>query len=190
MRSSPGSTAARRCGRSPRACISAAAPCGGCSTRSSRPGLPSSTTQRLPQPMLRRGSQLDAYETADHRTCWRAIPISRRKGSHEELRRLGYQGRLQILLCQRVQIAASPADHPPRETVRDRTRGFKHKWITPLTTLISLIEGRRRVHAFSYVLGYSRRQYLHFVEARICHDHPRAHPRVRVPGRSRGDLSL
>ena len=26
-------------------------------------------------------------------------------------------------------------------------------------------EGRRRVHAFSYVLGYSRRQYLHFVEA-------------------------
>ena len=26
-------------------------------------------------------------------------------------------------------------------------------------------EGRRRVHAFSYVLGYSRRQYLRFVEA-------------------------
>jgi hypothetical protein len=26
------------------------------------------------------------------------------------------------------------------------------------------LEGRRRVHAFSYVLGYSRRQYLHFVE--------------------------
>ena len=27
------------------------------------------------------------------------------------------------------------------------------------------IEGRRRVYAFSYVLGYSRRQYLHFVES-------------------------
>src|SRR5690606_2888812 len=26
-------------------------------------------------------------------------------------------------------------------------------------------EGRRRVHAFSYVLGYSRRQYLRFVES-------------------------
>ena len=26
-------------------------------------------------------------------------------------------------------------------------------------------EGRRRVHLFSYVLGYSRRQYLRFVEA-------------------------
>jgi Integrase core domain len=26
-------------------------------------------------------------------------------------------------------------------------------------------EGRRRVYAFSYVLGYSRRQYLHFVES-------------------------
>ena len=24
--------------------------------------------------------------------------------------------------------------------------------------------GRRRVHAFSYILGYSRRQYLHFTE--------------------------
>ena len=27
------------------------------------------------------------------------------------------------------------------------------------------VEGRRRVHAFSYVLGYSRRQHLHFVES-------------------------
>jgi transposase len=26
-------------------------------------------------------------------------------------------------------------------------------------------EGRWRVHAFSYLLGYSRRQYLHFVES-------------------------
>ena len=26
-------------------------------------------------------------------------------------------------------------------------------------------EGRRRVYAFSYILGYSRRQYLHFVES-------------------------
>ena len=27
------------------------------------------------------------------------------------------------------------------------------------------VEGRRRVHLFSYVLGYSRRQYLRFVES-------------------------
>ena len=27
------------------------------------------------------------------------------------------------------------------------------------------VEGRRRVHLFSYILGYSRRQYLRFVEA-------------------------
>ena len=26
-------------------------------------------------------------------------------------------------------------------------------------------EGRRRVHAFSYILGYSRRRYLRFVES-------------------------
>ena len=41
----------------------------------------------------------------------------------------------------------------------------RRKWITPPTTWISTVEGRRRVHAFSYVLGYSRRQYLHFVDA-------------------------
>ena len=45
-------------------------------------------------------------------------------------------------------------------------------------------EGRRRVHLFSYVLGYSRRQYLRFVETQ---DLPttlaRAHPRLRAPGR-------
>jgi transposase len=39
-------------------------------------------------------------------------------------------------------------------------------------------EGRRRVHAFSYVLGYSRRQYLRFVEAQDFATTVREHVRA------------
>src|SRR5512135_221791 len=39
-------------------------------------------------------------------------------------------------------------------------------------------EGRRRVHAFSYVLGYSRRQYLHFVESQDFATTVREHVRA------------
>jgi len=38
------------------------------------------------------------------------------------------------------------------------------KWIIPPTTSILLPRESGRVHAFSYILGYSRRQYVHFVE--------------------------
>src|SRR6478672_9997390 len=39
-------------------------------------------------------------------------------------------------------------------------------------------EGRRRVYAFSYVLGYSRRQYLHFVDAQDFATTVREHVRA------------
>src|SRR5205823_6652023 len=39
-------------------------------------------------------------------------------------------------------------------------------------------EGRRRVHLFSYILGYSRRQYLHFVEAQDMATTLREHVRA------------
>jgi hypothetical protein len=45
-------------------------------------------------------------------------------------------------------------------------------------------EGRRRVHAFSYILGYSRRQYLRFVEAQDFTTTIREH--VRAFGYLRG----
>ena len=39
-------------------------------------------------------------------------------------------------------------------------------------------EGRRRVHAFSYVLGYSRRQYVRFVESQDLATTLRKHTRA------------
>ena len=60
-------------------------------------------------------------------------------------------------------------------------------------------EGRRRVHAFSYILSYSRRQYVRFVEtqdfATTIREHVRAFEYLRWSGRhlpvrqheSRGD---
>jgi hypothetical protein len=45
-----------------------------------------------------------------------------------------------------------------------------------------LLEGRRRVFAFSYILGYSRRRYLRFVESRdfttTVREHVRALPEL------------
>ena len=53
---------------------------------------------------------------------------------------------------------------PPCSASR-RHRASRPRWITPSTTSTSPREGRRRVYAFSYVLGYSRRQYVRFVES-------------------------
>jgi len=44
--------------------------------------------------------------------------------------------------------------------------------------IVFTAEGRRRVHAFSYVLGYSRRQYLHFVESEDLPTTMREHVRA------------
>ena len=59
-----------------------------------------------------------------------------------------------------------------------RRRGSRPRWITAPTTSTSRAKGRRRVHLFSYLLGYSRRQYLHFVEAQDLPTTLREHVRA------------
>ena len=110
----------------------------------------------------RRKSQLDAYETTivDLLARYPEMTVQR---IHEELRPLGYQGSY-TLLCQRVQTLRPRPIVPPVRRF-ETGPGAQAQMDYSTYDLDFTVEGRRRVHAFSYVLGYSRRQYLHFVDS-------------------------
>jgi transposase len=80
----------------------------------------------------------------------------------EELRALGYQGGYSVLR-QRVKTLRIPA--PPAPIQRFETGpGIQAQMDWSVYTIDFSAEGPRRVNLFSYVLGYSRRQYLRFTE--------------------------
>ena len=117
---------------------------------------------RLPEPPKTRASRLDDYEPQLAQLLERYADITAVR-MHEELKKRGFAGsygtvkrRLRRLRGrQRREFVQRFETGPGRQAQMDYST----------YTLDFSGEGRRRVHLFSYLLSYSRRQYLRFVES-------------------------
>ena len=94
----------------------------------------------------------------------------------EELRRLGYAGGYTVLR-QRIKQLRGPCRKRPVERF-ETGPGVQAQMDWGVYTLDFTQEGRRKVNLFSYVLGYSRRQYLHFTASQDLETTLREHVRA------------
>ena len=132
-------------------------------------------TTGLPSPPEKRGSQVDSYETAlrDYLARYPNISVVRLL---EELRQLGYTGGYTILRDRVSQLRPQSRRSPVERF--ETGPGLQAQMDWAVYTLDFTQEGRRKVNLFGYVLGYCRRQYLHFTTSQDLQTTLREHVRA------------
>ena len=128
-----------------------------------------------PVPPESRTSKLDAHDTKI-RNLLERYPKITAKRIMEEIQADGYAGGYSIL-SERI-ARLRPRDGKPFTERFETGPGVQAQMDYALYTLDFTSEGRRRVNLFSYILGYSRRQYLHFVESQNLETTLREHIRA------------
>lgn len=117
---------------------------------------------RMPTSPRRRSSLLDAYDDAIRQWLERYPDITVTR-LLQELRAQGYPGQYTILRTRVNELRPRPTREP---VVRFETSLGAQAQMDHSTYDIDFTsEGRRRVYLFSYILSYSRRAYLRFVES-------------------------
>jgi transposase len=118
--------------------------------------------QAAPTPKPRRGSIVDEYEPVLKELLAR-YPNLTVERALQELQARGFRGRY-TTVRQRVRLLRPrPTPAPVRRFETDP--GAQAQMDHGVYDIDFVREGRRRIYLFSYLLGYSRRQYLRFVES-------------------------